>query len=216
MAIWSHRLGHSTLFGDLYSLLISSKNHGACRDFPNCLKSHDIELILDEEGWCLSLRDGEKSRQATGHQRGHKEYDDEGDNDSVRRDRKRLRTSLETSPISSTSNQPTQNTATTPCRVGTPHSASFDAYMTGYIHLHQRSALCTLSASPTTSVPVPSYPSSSPTTPGGHKEFVAKYGNKIYVVGKDIPLLLEKSRYSGLSEGWEKVRKQWEATAAQE
>lgn len=54
------------------------------------------------------------------------------------------------------------------------HSAHFDSYMTGYVFLHQMQDIRDHSV----------------------------HANKLYLMGKDIPLPIQKSAFTNLSKGW--------------
>ena len=62
----------------------------------------------------------------------------------------------------------------------TCHSACFDAYMTGFIFAHQLSAIPNL---------------------------LQEHGNRLYLIGKSIPLRIEYSRYSRTSEQHQSLKK---------
>ncbi|KAG2185166.1 hypothetical protein INT44_001956 [Umbelopsis vinacea] len=58
------------------------------------------------------------------------------------------------------------------------HSAHFDSYMTGYVFVHQL------------------------------QEFrdYTTHANKLYLIGKDIPLPIQKSAFTSLSKGWQELK----------
>lgn len=58
------------------------------------------------------------------------------------------------------------------------HSAHFDSYMTGYVFVHQI------------------------------QEFrdYTTHANKLYLIGKDIPLPIQKSAFTSLSKGWQELK----------
>lgn len=118
--------------------------HGSCNDGKLCKQSHDLDIILDEQ---------EKAE---------------------KRPEKKIKISnsvhiLDTEPPSPPPDvEVGRKTATD--LFSQDHSASFDAYMTAFVHCYQ-----TVTKQNTESK------------------------NRLYLIGKDIPLIVEKSKYSKCS-----------------
>src|SRR3954470_10348334 len=79
----------------------------------------------------------------------------------------------------SASEPPTLLPSTKPDQFDMYHSAHFDAYMTGFIFARQ----------------ILKY---------GETKVINEYKNKLYLIGKNLPLLVEKSQFSKTSDGHNK------------
>ncbi|TPX63169.1 hypothetical protein SpCBS45565_g06810 [Spizellomyces sp. 'palustris'] len=169
--------------------------HGICNSGRYCTKSHDLDIILDDELGASS--DGNSSKRRRKRQKqddgpGFPEAEDLGrvedgvDNEAVAKvNRDEEKSSVE-APVSN----PAISTLHTPMPTelhppppsdGTLfekyHSACFDAYMTGFIFAHQL------------------------LEHGGGEQGAAELRNKIYLMSKPMPLLIQESKFSKTSEG---------------
>ncbi|KAJ3028838.1 UNVERIFIED_CONTAM: Target of EGR1, member 1 (Nuclear) [Siphonaria sp. JEL0065] len=172
-------------------------SHGYCSNGPACSKSHDLDLILDSEE--------RESLQAAGRKRakgdtstvatatGSSTHDTMITNNSKPQP-KPIPTPL---PLSLTTETLIPTPTITPTLLQTYHSASFDAYMTGYVFCVQFQQL---------------HPpkNAAPSTPKERlAEFVKAYGNKLYLIGKDIPLSIVKSSFAKTSVGHVRQKMVW-------
>ncbi|KAJ3283721.1 Target of EGR1, member 1 (Nuclear) [Rhizoclosmatium sp. JEL0117] len=154
-------------------------SHGYCPNGPACHKSHDLDAILDAEELEAQLNQRKKSKSFT-----------DGSIDPVTVP---TTTSNTASATASTEQTPIPIQSQTPLPPITPslfetyHSACFDAYMTGYVFSVQQR--------------MHPFESSS--------EFVKAHGNKLYLMGKDVPLHIVKSSFSRTSLEHRRKKKAW-------
>ncbi|KAI8925502.1 ribonuclease CAF1 [Entophlyctis helioformis] len=177
--------------------------HGVCHSGKLCTRSHDLDLILDhEEAEAAAGKSGKskgKKRKAAAAaataaaaDTGTGDADGQGahaadEADAIDTALHAKRVSVAATPAASTAVAPSAAPApATPASAAisnlfeTYHSACFDAYMTGFIFAHQCLA---------------------------HPETTAEHGNRLYLIGKSIPLRIEKSLYARTSDEHERKRK---------
>ncbi|OZJ05448.1 hypothetical protein BZG36_01617 [Bifiguratus adelaidae] len=157
--------------------------HGHCKYNKKCGKSHDLDLILDEE----EKEEAQKKRKT------------DSMSESQLSTQETLNEHPQMHPTPSTIVQPVALDAAPPTlfpstdsvptlpRAPVPsaqsyHSAHFDSYMTGYIFLHQSLKLFSVD------------------------EMTTEARNRIYLMGKDIPLRLQKSMYTTISKNWAQAK----------
>ncbi|KAF9203747.1 Target of EGR1, member 1 (Nuclear) [Haplosporangium sp. Z 27] len=146
--------------------------HGVCKKNMRCGKSHDLDLILDAE-----------------EERSSKKRKREKQSDGAAETLKSISVN-EVSAVEETTSTPQQQSTSTEVSVVTTstkavvensvqpgekfHSAYFDAFMTGTIFSHQ-------------------------VNQHQAEEIETKAKNKIYLIGKSIPLIIEKSAFAKYS-----------------
>jgi len=172
--------------------------HGWCKLAFECPHSHDLDVILDYEARASLSKKRKRELQAA--EQSGSDINMNGDvspstdiiNDSSFKEKETIATpavfKLNSSPLSTPS--PIVESVTT---VSTSqqdlltinfekyHSASFDSYMTGYVYARD----------------IVEYTS----------EQVVEWKNKLYLMGKDVPLSIHKSAFSTVSAGYKEKLK---------
>ncbi|KAI9353761.1 ribonuclease CAF1 [Obelidium mucronatum] len=176
-------------------------SHGYCASGPACAKSHDLDIILDEEE-AESLQNAGKKK-AKGESTNAISKAAVNSTPDVTNPPSPKVVVKQIAAIPGLNASEPAIPAITPALLQTYHSASFDAYMTGYVFFAQLQAL------------QPVAPNSPPIT---LKEqltaFVKLHGNKLYLIGKNIPLSIIKSSFSKTSIGHARMKLAWKDQAA--
>ncbi|RUP46041.1 ribonuclease H-like domain-containing protein [Jimgerdemannia flammicorona] len=154
--------------------------HGFCRKNKQCGKSHDLDLILDEE-------------EAAQHGRKRQKLDDSGGLDNRMfigttsdSEHRKMVDDMQHNVVSSMhSTKEMPNPTSVTSSSSSYHSAHFDSYMTGFIFAHQL-------------------------TEYGEMAMCDKHRNRLYLIGKDLPLRVEKSQFATISKGHDQVKKGWQ------
>ncbi|KAF8937265.1 ribonuclease CAF1 [Dissophora ornata] len=162
--------------------------HGVCKKNMRCGKSHDLDLILDAE---------EEQRDSKKRKRQWKSKDAQDTEKDLKKAREATTTpsvphrdnaetaSTQPNNAAGTTTTATVSMARTTENVVQPgekfHSAYFDAFMTGTIFSHQLNQH----------------------TP---EEIESQAKNKVYLIGKSFPLMIEKSAFSKYSPEHERQR----------
>ncbi|KAJ3158874.1 Target of EGR1, member 1 (Nuclear) [Geranomyces michiganensis] len=169
--------------------------HGYCRNGRYCGKTHDLEVILDAQAADAALGGNKKKKRKTLDINEPPRQEEQGpaaapppptgqgvgmDGEANEMEKEELAQPPDAPlpPLASQPNPASQHF----------HSAGFDAYMTGYLFAWYFAKFHTAAPS-ASSQPAQPLPTSL-------KDAI---GNKLYLMGKDIPLLVEKSAFAKTS-----------------
>ncbi|KXS21225.1 hypothetical protein M427DRAFT_142370 [Gonapodya prolifera JEL478] len=175
----------------------SYAHHGFCKDGRACQKSHDLDVAMDwdeEKRKVPRLEDIEpESLDAPGKkmapQTGSKRSRSTAPESVVKRPRLADNWAVSTSDDADASARVHPTSA---------HSAALDSYMTAFVFAFQRLLHCT-----------PGAPVSKTWDPNDLPSGWDKYRNKVYLSGKDQPLLLRRGALGKSGEGHREKWKHW-------
>ncbi|KAI8900463.1 ribonuclease CAF1 [Globomyces pollinis-pini] len=144
--------------------------HGFCQDGKGCIQSHDLDIILDFE----SQPQSHIKKKLKGEEKKSKPVVAMDSDPTFKGDGKKTKATVANeNELANQTDQDIPLFVSKASLFKQDHSACFDAYMTGYIFAHQ---LLT-------------------------EDEVLKFcKNRIYLIGKQMPLIIEKSRYSNFSQ----------------
>ncbi|CAG8480250.1 17249_t:CDS:2 [Acaulospora morrowiae] len=142
---------------------------GFCSQRMRCGNSHDLDFILDEQAKAVKVK---RKRRKNKNQEGESTKVHINERDTI--DTSQTDPSGQSSEYVSASMPPTLLPSTKPDQFDNFHSAHYDAYMTGFIFARQL-----LKFTSTT--------------------VLSQYKNKLYLMGKNYPLLIEKSEFAKTS-----------------
>ncbi|KAJ3406593.1 hypothetical protein CcCBS67573_g03799 [Chytriomyces confervae] len=176
-------------------------SHGYCPSGPACVRSHDLDVILDAEE-AAATRNKKRKSEAKGTP---SNLDQENGIKNIANETALSKPALTLvkpapKPPSATFD-PIAPIVTKAANIfETYHSACFDAYMTGYVFCHQRLEGNTAAGLPVGISPV--------------GEFVKTHGNKLYLMGKTTALNVVASSFSKRSKEHLRKRAIWDMKGA--
>eukprot|EP00842_Homolaphlyctis_polyrhiza_P004748 jgi/Hompol1/5274/HPOL_004330-RA len=147
--------------------------HGVCVAGSKCSRSHDLDLILDWEEREQAAASGNGSTGSRSKKRKADAVDAKNTKSAAVPDGSSLGKPLSSAASASQTVPPKPATVPSSSLFETYHSACYDAYMTGFTFAHQMLV---------------------------HQDIKTSHRNRLYLIGKPMPLRIEQSLYAKTSE----------------